>query len=241
MPVRRPVTVPLLCAAVAALAPASAHAQASPTGGAEAAPEPEVASASAGDVSVSTRAGALLGRITRFRGAVAPAEAGRTITVERLDELTQTWSPIAHATAGRDGRYVARWKADRPGPQDVRVRVEAPQVAAAAAAPEIAVTVYKGATATWYGPGFFGHRTACGTRYTRATLGVAHRRLKCGTLVTVFYGGRSLTVPVVDRGPFRRGVTWDLTAATAQALGFTHTDTVGAMPAPVPVPQAPSR
>jgi rare lipoprotein A (peptidoglycan hydrolase) len=27
-------------------------------------------------------------------------------------------------------------------------------------------------------------------------------------------------VPVIDRGPFRRGVAWDLTAAAANKLGF---------------------
>jgi rare lipoprotein A (peptidoglycan hydrolase) len=36
-------------------------------------------------------------------------------------------------------------------------------------------------------------------------------------------------VPVVDRGPFTHGAQWDLTAATAQALGFEHTDRVGAV------------
>jgi len=36
---------------------------------------------------------------------------------------------------------------------------------------------------TWYGPGFYGNRTACGQRYTRHIVGVAHRTLPCGTLV----------------------------------------------------------
>jgi rare lipoprotein A (peptidoglycan hydrolase) len=47
-------------------------------------------------------------------------------------------------------------------------------------------------------------------------------------------------VPVVDRGPFARGVSYDLTFATAQALGFQVTDRVGALPVgPPPAPAAP--
>ena len=34
--------------------------------------------------------------------------------------------------------------------------------------------------ASWYGPGFFGNRTACGQTLTRKTIGVAHRNLPAG-------------------------------------------------------------
>jgi rare lipoprotein A (peptidoglycan hydrolase) len=83
-------------------------------------------------------------------------------------------------------------------------------------------------SATWYGPGFYGRRTACGVVLRRSTEGVAHRRLPCGTLVTFNFRGRSRTVPVIDRGPFARGVHWDLTAATARALGLRQTAAVRA-------------
>ena len=43
------------------------------------------------------------------------------------------------------------------------------------------------------------------------------------------YGSRTLVVPVVDRGPFGSEARWDLTAAAAQQLGFTHTDRIGAV------------
>ena len=80
------------------------------------------------------------------------------------------------------------------------------------------------AIATYFGPGFFGHRTACGQLLTRALVGVAHRSLPCGTLVEVSYAGRNLTVPVVDRGPYgRRGAKWDLTAGAARSLGIKET------------------
>lgn len=82
------------------------------------------------------------------------------------------------------------------------------------------------ARATWFGPGLYGRRTACGQRLAPTTVGVAHRALRCGTPVTFYHRGRLTTVPVIDRGPFAGGVSWDLTAATARRLGFRGTGTL---------------
>jgi hypothetical protein len=73
--------------------------------------------------------------------------------------------------------------------------------------------------ASWYGPGFYGNRTACGQTYTPEIIGVAHRTLPCGTLVVIEYRGRVMTVPVIDRGPYIVGRTLDLSAATRTAMG----------------------
>jgi len=89
--------------------------------------------------------------------------------------------------------------------------------------PTPAVKIHKSAIATWFGPGFYGQQTACGQTLTPATIGVANRKLPCGTLVKVTYHGKPLTVPVVDRGPYGNGADWDLTAAAAQALGIEET------------------
>lgn len=89
---------------------------------------------------------------------------------------------------------------------------------------------YRPAEATWYGPGFFGHRTACGATLTHQTLGVAHRRLPCGTKVALKYQGRTIVVPVIDRGPYSRGVDYDLTYATAKKLGMSQTSRLSAAP-----------
>lgn len=86
--------------------------------------------------------------------------------------------------------------------------------------------------ATWYGPGLYGNRTACGGRLRPGTLGVAHRTLPCGTEVTFYHHRRFVTVTVIDRGPFRRGVSWDLTAATAQRIGFEQSARVRSLPQP---------
>jgi rare lipoprotein A (peptidoglycan hydrolase) len=159
-----------------------------------------------------------------------PSTAGRTLTVERFDATTQAWTAIATTTVQADGSYVALWRAATPGEYRVRAVLAATSEATAAnASPELAITVHRPAMATWYGPGFYGHKTACGVKMTRTLLGVAHKKLPCGSQVAVLYKGHRITVPVVDRGPFRRGTAYDLTAATAQALGFEHTDRLGAV------------
>jgi peptidoglycan lytic transglycosylase len=89
---------------------------------------------------------------------------------------------------------------------------------------------YRTTKATWYGPGLYGNRLACGGRLTHRTLGVAHKRLPCGTQVALKYRGRTVVVPVIDRGPYARGVSYDLTEATARKLGMTQTVHLGAAP-----------
>ena len=93
----------------------------------------------------------------------------------------------------------------------------------AASAGEAQAAHHRRNVATWFGPGFYGKRTACGQILTRQVLGVAHRTLPCGTLVRLTYRDHSVVVPVIDRGPYTRGVTWDLTAGTAHALGLEGT------------------
>jgi rare lipoprotein A (peptidoglycan hydrolase) len=77
--------------------------------------------------------------------------------------------------------------------------------------------------ATWFGPGFYGKQTACGQTMSPVIVGVANRTLPCGTLVLVNYKGHQLTVPVIDRGPYGHGATWDLTWGAASALTITET------------------
>lgn len=79
--------------------------------------------------------------------------------------------------------------------------------------------------ATWYGPGLYGNRTACGQKLTKKTIGVAHRKLPCGTRVAFAYKGRWVHAKVIDRGPFRKGYRWDLTRALAKRLGVIKAGT----------------
>lgn len=83
-------------------------------------------------------------------------------------------------------------------------------------------------TATFYGPGLYGNRTACGKVLRHRTRGVAHRSLPCGTRVPVYRNGLIAIFPVIDRGPHTRGVQLDLTRAAARKLGMRTTSAVRA-------------
>jgi rare lipoprotein A len=81
-------------------------------------------------------------------------------------------------------------------------------------------------TASYYGPGLWGNRTACGKVLRRGMRGVAHRTLPCGTDVAVYANGRIAIFPVIDRGPYTKGVALDLTKAAANRLRLTTTQSV---------------
>jgi hypothetical protein len=214
--------ITLLCAALCAL-PAAAVAQFS---GGTRFGDPAATMPAA----VPAQDAILLGHTMHVRGTLAGA-AGETVVVERR-EADGPWMPAANAVVGDDGSFDAAWRTDHIGHFDLRARrasADSDGAAAAAALPTSAVTVFRRTRATWFGPGFYGHRTACGQRLTHRLLGVAHRTLPCGTKVALLYRGRTITVPVVDRGPFAHGASYDLTAATAQALGVTQTVRIGAV------------
>lgn len=84
----------------------------------------------------------------------------------------------------------------------------------------LAFSPMRSARATWYGPGFYGTRTACGQVLRPQTIGVAHRHLPCGTPVRFLYHGQQVIARVIDRGPFAKGRTWDLTNGARRALRF---------------------
>jgi hypothetical protein len=81
---------------------------------------------------------------------------------------------------------------------------------------------------SWYGPGFYGRRTACGYALTSSLVGVAHRTLPCGSHVTFRNpaNGQVVVATVVDRGPFVPGRTWDMTAGLCRALGHCYTGSI---------------
>lgn len=81
---------------------------------------------------------------------------------------------------------------------------------------------------SWYGPNFYGKRTACGQAYTKKILGVAHKTLPCGTKVTFKNpkNGITITVPVIDRGPYVKGRQWDLSGGLCVALKHCYTGSI---------------
>ena len=110
----------------------------------------------------------------------------------------------------------------RTEPAQARPRTAQPTVTAAKVA---RYPWHKDPDVSWYGPGFYVGRTACGLKLTTTLVGVAHRTLPCGTLVTFKdpASGRTLTLPVVDRGPYVSGRTWDLTGGACRKLRHCFT------------------
>jgi len=119
-----------------------------------------------------------------------------------------------------------------PTPQPTPARMAAVPIeitAVPAAASGSAVTV------SWYGPGFYENRLPCWQwlkaqglpiQFLPDTWGVAHKSLPCGTMVTLTHGANTVTVPVVDRGPYIAGREFDLSPRVKAELGCTDLCTV---------------
>jgi rare lipoprotein A len=233
-------------AATPAVAPAASAP--APTSGGMTYVDPSAPTVFADGSTLTAPLGQLLGGQVSVSGTVAGSKPGDAIAVLALDQ-TGTWSTAATTAVAPDGTYAASWKPAHSGHLTVKAVPAAQATAAtrvvAASAPGVAegraVTLYKRSRVTWYGPGFYGRKTACGKKMSRKLLGVAHKTLPCGTLVELYNNGNVVTVPVVDRGPFRKGTSYDLTSATAQALGVTATATIGAVRAAVPAATAAKR
>lgn len=221
--------VAVLCTAFAVCADAATAAPG--TGGA---PMPEVIPATTGGIgygdpnvaSLVVSPIAVVGRDVIARGTM-PRHARHEIVLQRLD-TRRGWRNVGRTRVRTSERFAVRWRADRSGAVSLRAVLARYQRAAASDPPPIAkLNVYRPALATFYGPGFFGNQTACGQLLTPDLHGVAHKRLPCGTQVAITYAGREITVPVIDRGPFNGDYSWDLTQATADALGFTASGEIG--------------
>jgi len=127
---------------------------------------------------------------------------------------------VTRTATGRDGSFRVVFALPSTGLYKVRAfGIHNPR-ATGSTSPARRFTVYRRAAASYYGPGFYGGALACGGTLQPGTLGVAHKTLPCGTRVRLRYRGRSLTVPVVDRGPYVGGRDYDLTEATKQRLRF---------------------
>ncbi len=100
------------------------------------------------------------------------------------------------------------------------------KAAAARATAVVALTSWKSARVSWYGPGFYGHTMAGGGTLTPTSMVVAHRTMKFGTKVQITYKGKTVIAVVRDRGPYVAGRTFDLGPGTAHALGFSGVGTI---------------
>jgi rare lipoprotein A (peptidoglycan hydrolase) len=192
-----------------------------------------VVSASGDGVSIASRATAILRNQLQVSGTASTGQAGQTVEIERLGHETHgRWAVTTTTQVQSDGSFSAVWKVNHIGRFQLRAVIGSAQASAAAASPTITITSYRPSVATIYGPGLWGQSTACGQTLSHRTVGVANRTLPCGTRVAIYYRGRTLVVPVIDRGPYANGADWDVTSATAHKLGLTGTATIDAVSLP---------
>jgi hypothetical protein len=158
------------------------------------------------------------GRTARIRGTLRPGFADREVVLERRDG--DGWRTLARATTREGGRFTLSHRQERSEAFKVRVRFEGDEINTGWHDEPGRMAFLSRDGASWYGPGFYGRRTACGQTLTGDIKGVAHKRLPCGTRVVFKRGKRTVTARVIDRGPFAAGRQWDLAPATKRALGY---------------------
>lgn len=76
--------------------------------------------------------------------------------------------------------------------------------------------------ASWYGPGFHGHKTSAGVIYDQEDLTAASIAFPLGSrvMVTNLDNGRSVEVTITDRGPFMKSRKIDLSHKAARMIGM---------------------
>ena len=164
------------------------------------------------------------GRRAHLRGRLRPGFAGRTVRIQVRKH--GSWRTVDRARTERRGRFAGSWPVTRSaGRYRARVLFSGDR-RNGRRAKRARMLVYRPGQASYYGPGLYGNRTACGQTLTPGTMGVANRWLPCGTRVTFRYHGRTVTTRVIDRGPFHGSRIWDLTYATKRKLGFGSTGVV---------------
>jgi len=162
-----------------------------------------------------SRHSVLAGERVTLRGKVRPSGARRVKVVFGGPDdkvLALRTKPNGTFRARWDAGQIGNYGVEAFGVHDKRVRASHSKVRH--------LTSYRLAGASYYGPGLYGNGVACGGTLEPGTLGVANKTLPCGTLVKLRYQGRSVTVPVIDRGPYVAGREYDLTTATKARLGF---------------------
>lgn len=159
---------------------------------------------------------------TVLSGFLRPAADGRSVLLEQ--RVAGSWEPIGRALVD-DGHYALPARFSRNGYRPVRATFQRDALNDGTRV-QRTLRVHRPSLATWYGPGFFGNRTACGQRYTRHSVGIAHRKLPCGTNVHVLFGRETISLDVIDRGPYT-DANWDLSQKAARRIGFYGKEDIG--------------
>ncbi len=157
----------------------------------------------------------LAGERETVSGSLKPRLKGRHVLLQVRQQ--HRWWTVARSLTGARSRYELSYRPTTSGTTAVRVVFAGDSTARPTNMSLGLFNVYHLAVASWYEGG---GSLACGGILTSSTMGVANKTLPCGTMVTIRYNGRTVRVPVIDRGPFVPGREFDLTEATKAALGF---------------------
>ena len=178
------------------------------------APEATASGSPATGISLTGHRNVMAHHAVKLHGRVTPA-GSRAVIVRVGGRKIRT-----HTQA--DGTFNVRWRAAGSGTYRARAKVVGSHVRSHG----LTVYAFRAAEASYYGPGLYGGGLACGGTLSPGKLGVANKTLPCGSKVTLRYHGKTVTVPVIDRGPYAGNREYDLTAATKARLGFPSTGTV---------------
>jgi hypothetical protein len=160
------------------------------------------------------------GRSAVVAGHVLPRRAGRLVVLQQRNG--HHWSRVAKTRTDAHGRYRVSYRPRHTAL--LRVASGTDAVATGTARSAGHTHVLRPALASRYDD--YGSALACGGSLGYGTMGVANKSLPCGTKVTISYHGRTVTVPVIDRGPYVGGREFDLTGATARRLHFNGVGTI---------------
>jgi rare lipoprotein A len=143
--------------------------------------------------------------------ATLPLGFASCSTTAPMKSIARVLAPLALSTALLAAACAARNHAPRP---------DAGTGSPSAAAPTLSQRGY----ATYYARFFHGRTSASGERFDERKLVAAHRTLPFGSIVRVtnVRNGRSVTVRIIDRGPYgqnyREGTIIDVSHAAARRL-----------------------
>lgn len=161
--------------------------------------------------------------------AMAESGSGKAFSLASARYAEQPETPAALTAPGAvtpgslpAGLAIREVQESVPAAEPGLIRPQTPPVPIAPARVAPRVVASSTGQASWYGPGFFGRRTANGERFRPGTLTAAHRTLPFGTKVRVtnLWNGRSTVVRINDRGPFTGGRVIDLAHGAASQLGL---------------------